>query len=122
VNVLNHQVKHFHKHVLSLKNLLLLIIVIFKLKCGNLIFNEIMVLNVSYVFLHAFSLHRESPDLDPGRRTLISRGGGLCQTTGVNKVTYPLPKPRPGDARLSSSNHMATTQILLGHQGRINQV
>jgi hypothetical protein len=79
VNVLNHQVKHFRKHVLSLKNLLLLIIVIFKLKCGNLIFNEIMVLNVSYVFLHAFSLHRESPDLDPGRRTLISRGGGCVR-------------------------------------------
>jgi hypothetical protein len=40
-----------------LKNLLLLIIVIFKLKCSNLIFNEIMVLNASYVCLHAFSLH-----------------------------------------------------------------
>jgi hypothetical protein len=33
-----------------LKNLLLLILVIFKLKCNNLIFNEIMVLNASYVF------------------------------------------------------------------------
>jgi hypothetical protein len=54
-----------------LKNLLLLIMVIFKLKCNNLIFNEIMVLNVSYVCLHAFSLRRESPDPDPGRRTLI---------------------------------------------------
>jgi hypothetical protein len=52
-----------------LKSLLLLIMVIFKLKYNNLIFNEIMVLNVSYVCLHAFSLRRESPDLDPGRRT-----------------------------------------------------
>jgi hypothetical protein len=52
-----------------LKNILLLIIVIFKLKCNNLIFNEIMVLNASYVCLYAFSLHRESPDLDPGRWT-----------------------------------------------------
>jgi hypothetical protein len=45
-----------------LKNILLLIMVIFKLKCNNLIFNEIMVLNASYVCLHAFSLRRESPD------------------------------------------------------------
>jgi hypothetical protein len=34
-----------------LKHLLLLILVIFKLKCNNLIFNEIMVLNASYVCL-----------------------------------------------------------------------
>jgi hypothetical protein len=34
-----------------LKHLLLLNLVIFKLKCNNLIFNEIMVLNVSYVCL-----------------------------------------------------------------------
>jgi hypothetical protein len=34
-----------------LKNLLLLIMVIFKLKCNNLIFNKIMVLNASYVCL-----------------------------------------------------------------------
>jgi hypothetical protein len=40
-----------------LKNPLLLILVIFKLKCNNLIFNEIMVLNASYVCLYAFSLH-----------------------------------------------------------------
>jgi hypothetical protein len=52
-----------------LKHILLLIIVIFKLMCNNLIFNKIMVLNASYVCLHAFSLRRESPDLDPGRRT-----------------------------------------------------
>jgi hypothetical protein len=32
-----------------LTNLLLLILVIFKLKCNNLILNEIMVLNASYV-------------------------------------------------------------------------
>jgi hypothetical protein len=53
-----------------LKHLLLLILVIFELKCNNLIFHEIMVLNASYVCLHAFSLHRESLNLDPGRRTL----------------------------------------------------
>jgi hypothetical protein len=50
-----------------LKNLLLLILVIFKLKCNNLIFNEIMILNASYVCLHAFLLRQESPDLDPRR-------------------------------------------------------
>jgi hypothetical protein len=55
-----------------LKNLLLLILVISKLKCNNLIFNEIMGLNASYVCLHAFLLHRESPDLDPVRQPLIS--------------------------------------------------
>jgi hypothetical protein len=58
-----------------LKHLLLLIIIIFKLKCNNLIFNEIMVWNTSYVCLHAFSLRPESPDLDPGRRTPYFRGG-----------------------------------------------
>jgi hypothetical protein len=52
-----------------LNNLLLLIIVIFKVKCNNLIFNEIMILNVSYVCLNAFSLRRELPDPDPVRRT-----------------------------------------------------
>jgi hypothetical protein len=52
-----------------LKNLLLLILAIFKLKCNNLILNKIRVLNVSYVRLHAFSLRRESPDPDPGRQT-----------------------------------------------------
>jgi hypothetical protein len=39
-----------------LKNILLLILIIFKLKCNNLIFNEIMVLIDLYVCLHAFSL------------------------------------------------------------------
>jgi hypothetical protein len=53
-----------------LKNLLLLILIIFKLKCNNLILNEVRVSNASYVYLHAFLLHRESPDPDPGRRTL----------------------------------------------------
>jgi hypothetical protein len=28
-----------------------------------------MILNGSYMCLHAFSFHRESPDPDPGRRT-----------------------------------------------------
>jgi hypothetical protein len=44
-----------------LKNLLLLIHVIFKLKCNDLSFIEIMMLNALYVCLHAFSLRRESP-------------------------------------------------------------
>jgi hypothetical protein len=52
-----------------LKHLLILILVIFKLKYNKLIFNEIMVLNTSYVCLLPFLLRRESPDLDPGRRT-----------------------------------------------------
>jgi hypothetical protein len=60
-----------------LKNLLLLILVIFKLKCNNLIFNEIMVLNASYVCLHGFSLHQEPPDPDPGRRTPHFWGGSV---------------------------------------------
>jgi hypothetical protein len=52
-----------------LKHLLLLILVMFKIKCNNLIFNEIIVLNASYMCLHAFSVHRESPDPDLGRWT-----------------------------------------------------
>jgi hypothetical protein len=52
-----------------LKNLLFLILVILKLKCNNLIFTEIMVLNASYVCLHAFLLRWESPDPDPRKRT-----------------------------------------------------
>jgi hypothetical protein len=60
-----------------LKNLLLLIMVIFKLKCNNLIFNENMILNASYVCLHAFLLRRESPDPDPGRRTPHFWGGSV---------------------------------------------
>jgi hypothetical protein len=55
-----------------LKNLLLLIMVIFKLKCNNLFFNKDMILSTSYVCLHAFSLCRESLDPDYKRRTLIS--------------------------------------------------
>jgi hypothetical protein len=72
-----------------LKNLLLLILVIFKLKCNNLILNEIMVLNASYVCLHAFSRRRESPDLDPRRRTPYFCGGSITviywSTLGVKK-------------------------------------
>jgi hypothetical protein len=52
-----------------LEQLLLLNLVIFKPKGNNLILNEIIVLNALYVCLHAFSLHRESPNLDLGRRT-----------------------------------------------------
>jgi hypothetical protein len=50
VNVLDHRVKRFHKHVLSFEEPSASQPVIFKLKCNNLILNEIMVLNVSYVF------------------------------------------------------------------------
>jgi hypothetical protein len=39
-----------------LKHLLLLILIIFKLKCNNLIFNEIVILNALYVCV-VFSLH-----------------------------------------------------------------
>jgi hypothetical protein len=60
-----------------LKHLLLLIFVIFKLKCNNFIFLEIMVLNASYVCLHAFLLRRESPNLDPGRLTPYFWGGSI---------------------------------------------
>jgi hypothetical protein len=42
VNALDRRVKCFHKDVLSLKHLLLLNLVIFKLKCNNLIFNEML--------------------------------------------------------------------------------
>jgi hypothetical protein len=44
-----------------LKNLLYLNLVILKLKCNNLIFNEIMVLNASYVCL----LHSRFIENDP---------------------------------------------------------
>jgi hypothetical protein len=64
-----------------LKNLLLLILVIFKLKCNNLILNKIMVLNASYACLHAFSLHRESPHSDLGRQTPHFWGGSI--TAGI---------------------------------------
>jgi hypothetical protein len=64
-----------------LQNLLLLILVIIKVKCNNLIFNEIIVLNASYVCLHAFSLRRESPNLDPERRTPHFLGGSI--TAGI---------------------------------------
>jgi hypothetical protein len=64
-----------------LRHLLLLILVTFKLKCPNLIFNKIIILNASYMCLHAFSLHQESPDLDPGRRTPNFWGGSV--TTSI---------------------------------------
>jgi hypothetical protein len=71
-----------------LKNLLLFIMVILKLKCNNLIFNEIRVLNASYVCLHAFSLHWESPDPDPEIRTPHFWGGsviaGIRARSGLN--------------------------------------
>jgi hypothetical protein len=68
-----------------LKHLLLLILVIIKLKCNILFFSEIMILNASYVYLHAFSLRRESPDLDPWRRTPHFWGGSF--TTGIKAIS-----------------------------------
>jgi hypothetical protein len=48
--------------------------------CNNLIFNKIMILSASYVCLHAFSLHQESLDLDPGRLTSHFFGGSITLT------------------------------------------
>jgi hypothetical protein len=77
-------------------HLLLFILLIFKLKCNNLIFNEIVVLNVSYVCLHAFSLHRESSDLDPERWTPYFWGGsitaGIRARSGLNTHSKHLKK------------------------------
>jgi hypothetical protein len=69
VNTIMISSERFRKLFYLLMHLLLLILVISKIKCNNLIFNEIMILNALYVCLHAFSLRRESPDLDPRRWT-----------------------------------------------------
>jgi hypothetical protein len=71
-----------------LKNLLHLILVIFKLKCNKLILKEIMVSNASYVGLHAFSLRRESPDSDPGRRTPHFWGGSVTYLLSGDFLFY----------------------------------
>jgi hypothetical protein len=42
-----------------------------------------MILNASYVYLHAFSLHRESPDPDPGRRTPHFWGSSVTAGIGT---------------------------------------
>jgi hypothetical protein len=61
VNALDRQVKRFRKHVLFfLKHILLLILVICKLNCNNLIFNEIMILNASCVCVCMHSLFIEN--------------------------------------------------------------
>jgi hypothetical protein len=60
-----------------LKHILLLIYVIFKLKCNDLSFNKIMMLNAWYVCLYVFSLRWESSDPDPGRRTPHFWGGSV---------------------------------------------
>jgi hypothetical protein len=78
-----------------LKHLLLIILVIFKLKCNNLIFNEIVILNASYVCLHAFSLCQESPNPDPRRRTPHFWGGSVTiynyasRSTITQRESYP---------------------------------
>jgi hypothetical protein len=51
VNVLGCRVKRFHKCVLSFEAPSASQPLIFKLKCNNLIFNKIMILNASYVCL-----------------------------------------------------------------------
>jgi hypothetical protein len=70
-----------------LKHLLLLILIIFKLKFNNLIFNEIMILNASYVCLCAFLLHRESPNPDPGRRTTHFCGGSVISSVQIPELS-----------------------------------
>jgi hypothetical protein len=67
---------------------LLLILVIFKLKCNNLIFNEIMVLHVSYVCLHAFSLRQESANPDPERWTPHFYGGSVTRGFPLSPTIY----------------------------------
>jgi hypothetical protein len=76
-----------------LKNLLLFILVIFKLKCSNLIFNEIIVLNASYVCLHAFLLYWESPDPDPGRWTPHFWGGSVTPLIVLSLTTHAWDRP-----------------------------
>jgi hypothetical protein len=76
-----------------LKHLSLPYLVILKPRCNNLIFNEIMILNASYVCLHAFSLCRESPDLYPGRWPLIS------EVVLSHKVTWILADCEVGTSR-----------------------
>jgi hypothetical protein len=52
-----------------LKHFLLLNLVIFKLKCNNIAFNEILSLCVFVCVFTTLSLRRGSPDLDPVRQT-----------------------------------------------------
>jgi hypothetical protein len=51
VNALDRRVKRFRKHVLSFGEPSASCLVISTLKCNNLIFNEIMILNALYVCL-----------------------------------------------------------------------
>jgi hypothetical protein len=44
-----------------------------------------MILNASFVCLHAFSLRRESPDPDPRRRTPHFWGGSVTLTLFIKK-------------------------------------
>jgi hypothetical protein len=60
-----------------LKHLMLLNLTIFKIKCNNLIFNEILSLYVS--------LHRESSDLNYGRRISYF----LCASITVMSLSVP---------------------------------
>jgi hypothetical protein len=69
-----------------LKNIRLLILIIFKLKCNNLILNEIMILIASYVCLHVFSLRRESSDPDPERRIPHFWGGYVIMPKHKSKA------------------------------------
>jgi hypothetical protein len=45
-----------------------------------------MILNASYVCLHSFSLRRESPDPDPGRRTPHFWGGSVTPVYFVSDI------------------------------------
>jgi hypothetical protein len=124
VNALDRWAKCFRKHVLSLKNLLLLILVIFKLKCNNLIINETIVLNASYVCLQAYSLRQESPDPDPGRWTPHFWGGSITAMhtrRALSPVRHPT-RPRCSSSPCGTQNgapfHFPPTTIVV-HLGSL---
>jgi hypothetical protein len=96
-----------------LKNLMLPTLVIFKLKWTNLIFNEIMVLNALYVCLHAFSLRRESLDLDPRRRTPHFWGGSVTTILGRPTTSWiPYKKVAKGSLLLHPTSSQPTLNFL----------
>jgi hypothetical protein len=63
-----------------LKHFLLLLIVIFKLKCNNLFFQWNYGFECFVCVFAAFSFRWESPDLDPGRWTPHLWGGSITAT------------------------------------------
>jgi hypothetical protein len=76
-----------------LMHLLLLYLVIFKLKCNNLIFQWNSDFICSVCVFAAFSLHQESPNLDPRRRNphfCDSITVGIRARSGLNTHSYHL--------------------------------